>query len=126
LAAGPVVTGDNSAFVRDVTYPDESKVLVGQRFIKKWEIKNTGTVLWAGRYLVPDGESTGTCSYPSRVAVPTTYPGNTAIISVSVTAPSAPQVCYVTWKMADGTGGLYFPDEVGIWFDVDIISKPRE
>jgi Ig-like domain from next to BRCA1 gene len=126
LAAGPLVAGDNSAFVSDVTYPDGSKVVAGQRIIKKWEIKNTGSVTWTGRYLVADGESTGACTYPSRVPVPTTDPGHTAIISVSVMAASTPQVCYVTWKMANGAGNLYFPNEIGIWFNVRIIASPRQ
>jgi hypothetical protein len=125
LAAGPLVAGDNSAFIADVTYPDGTKVVAGQRFIKKWEIKNTGNVTWTGRYLIAKGESTGACSYPSRVPIPTTKPGDTATIGVSVTAPSTPQVCYVLWKMANGTGNLYFPNEIGIWFNVKIIASPR-
>src|SRR5689334_9959277 len=44
----PRVAGDNAAFVRDITYPDGSKVSPGQHFIKEWEIKNTGTVHWTG------------------------------------------------------------------------------
>jgi hypothetical protein len=125
-AAGPLVGGDDSAFIKDVTYPDGSKVIIGQHFIKKWEIENTGTVPWINRYLVPDGESTGACSYPSRVRVPTTNPGHATVISVPVTAPDSPQVCYVTWKMANGTGSLYFPNEIGIWFNVSIIANPRQ
>jgi len=126
LATAPLIAGDNSAFVADVTYPDGSKVAVGQRFTKKWEIKNIGTAIWTGRYLIPDGESTGACTYSPRVPIPTTYPGKTVVISVSVTAPTTPQVCYVTWKMANASGNLYFPNEIGIWFNVKIIANSRK
>lgn len=118
--SGPLIPGDDSSFVTDVTYPDGSVVTEGQRLIKKWEIKNTGTVLWAGRYLVPDGTRTGLCSYPSRVSIPVTRPGEDVIISVPVTASDSPGVCFVTWKTETKTGTLYFPNEVGIWFSIKV------
>jgi hypothetical protein len=121
-ATAPLTPGDNSAFITDVTYPDGSTVIEGQRFTKKWEIKNTGTVLWVGRYLTPAGPSTGLCSYPERVNIPVTHPGKDAIISVPVTASTSPGVCFVTWKMVTASGILYFPNEIGIWFNVKVIS----
>jgi hypothetical protein len=108
----------------DVTYPDGTKVPEGQSFIKKWEVKNIGSVPWIGRYLEPDGKVTGACTYPSRVPVPATYPGKTAIISVPVVASSTPQVCFVTWKMVNEAGDLYFPNEEGMWFNVTIVAPP--
>jgi hypothetical protein len=98
--------------------------MASQHFVKKWAIRNTGNVAWIGRYLAADGPSTGACTYPSRVPVPATYPGETANISVTVTAPSTPQVCYATWKMVTAAGDLYFPDEIGIWFNVRIVPAP--
>jgi hypothetical protein len=124
-ATGPLVPGDNSVFVTDVTYPDGSTVTEGQHFIKKWEIRNTGTVLWAGRYLAAHGISRGSCTYPSRVVIPTTHPGQDVTISVPVTASDSPGLCFVTWKMETGTGALYFPNEIGIWFSVNVIIAPR-
>jgi hypothetical protein len=121
-ASGPLVQGDESTFIGDVTYPDGTKVPANQHFVKKWEIKNIGSVRWIGRYLVPDGLILGDCTYPSRVSIPTTSPGRTVIISVPVTASSTPQLCYVTWKMANTVGDLYFPNEGGIWFNVTIVA----
>jgi len=97
-ATGPLVPSDNSEFIKDLTFPDGSTVVVKQHFMKKWEIKNIGTVRWVGRYLAPKGQSTGNCVYPSRVQVPTTHPGQPAVISVPVTAPSTPELCFVTWR----------------------------
>jgi hypothetical protein len=119
-----LVTGDGSSFIKDVTYPDRSKVRTGQHFIKKWEIKDTGDVRWVGRYLAPIGQSTGSCTYPSRVPVPTTNPGQSVVISVPVTAASSPQLCYVIWKMVTSNNILYFPDFVGIWFEVYVVKGP--
>jgi hypothetical protein len=114
------IAGDKSTFIKDVTFPDNSIVRPGQRFIKKWEIENTGTIRWANRYLIPDGLSTGNCSYPARIRVPATDPGQTVVISVPVTAASTPGLCYVTWKMANASGALYFPGYLGIWFEVKV------
>jgi Ig-like domain from next to BRCA1 gene len=121
-----LVPGDNSSFIRDVTYPDGSEVITGQHFIKKWEIKNTGTIRWVGRYLAAMGESTGSCTYPSRVPVPTTNPGQTVVISVPVTAASFSEVCFVTWKMVTGSDIEYFPGFVGMWFDVKVVENSHD
>jgi hypothetical protein len=118
----PLIPGDNSSFVADVTYPDGSTVTEGQHFIKKWEIKNIGTALWTDRYLVPNGSQTGLCTYPSRVAIPLTYPGQDVTISVPVTASDSPGLCFVTWKTETRTGTLYFPNEIGIWFSVKVVA----
>jgi hypothetical protein len=118
------IAGDQATFIRDVTFPDNSTVRPGQQFTKKWELKNTGAVRWIDRYLIPEGLSTGNCSYPARIRIPATDPGHTVVISVPVTAESTPGLCYVTWKMASASGDLYFPGYLGIWFEVKV-SKPN-
>lgn len=117
-----LIPGDETTFIKDVTFPDNSIVRPGQRFIKKWELKNIGIVPWTGRYLIADGLSTGNCSFPTRVRIPATDPGHTVVISVPVTAASTPGLCYVTWKMASGSGVLYFPGYIGIWFEVKVLN----
>jgi hypothetical protein len=118
----PLIPGDDSTFIGDVTYPDMSKVTTGQNFVKKWELENTGSVRWVGRYLAASGQAEGGCTYPARVPIATTNPGHTVIISVPVTAPGSPQLCYVMWKMETAGGVPYFPGFVGIWFEVRIVD----
>ena len=122
----PLIPGDNTEFVKDINYPDWSQVEVGAHFIKKWELRNTGSVRWSGRYIVPDGTSMGTCTYPGRVPVPATDPGHVVIISVPVMAASEPQLCMATWKMVNSAGDLYFPGYTGFWFEVKLIKKARK
>ncbi len=117
------IAGDQATFIRDVTFPDNSTVRPDQHFIKRWELKNTGSIRWVGRYLIPDGFSTGKCSYPARIRIPATDPNQTVIIDVPVTAANTPGLCYVTWKMASATGDLYFPGFVGIWFEVKVSNS---
>jgi Ig-like domain from next to BRCA1 gene len=118
------VPGDVSAFIRDVTYPDYSKVFTNERFTKIWELRDAGTVKWTGRYLAALGPSSGTCRYPPRVRIPTTDPGGTVDISVNVIASPSPGLCYVTWRMMSSNGVLYFPNDTeGIWFKVLVVAK---
>jgi hypothetical protein len=125
-STGPLMPGDASAFISDVTYPDYSRVYAGSHFAKIWELRNSGSVKWAGRYLAALGPSSGGCKYPSRVAIPITDPGSTTEISVNVTASASPGTCDVTWKMVTSTGQLYFPnDSGGIWFKVVVVARKK-
>ena len=45
--------GDHTAFVSDVTMPDGSAVMGGQRFKKVWRSQNTGDVRWTGKLGLP-------------------------------------------------------------------------
>jgi hypothetical protein len=122
---GPLIAGDNSSFIRDITYPDGSTVLVNQHFVKKWELLNSGSVNWNSRYLIPLGRVSGDCTYPPRVSVPGTPPGGTATISVQVTAPAIPGSCFVNWQMVNASGKLYFPNYGGIWFSVRVAAAKK-
>jgi hypothetical protein len=118
------VSGDDSAFVRDVTIPDGTPVAIGQKFLKTWEIRNTGSVFWHDRYLTRQGKTQGpdVCTSDLRVPIPDTAPGHIAEISVWVTAPSTPALCHVEWKMTDINGHLMFPGKSGIFFEVNVTN----
>ena len=118
----PLVPGDRSVFVRDVTIPDGTAVKAGERFVKTWEIKNAGTVAWHDRFLqradLP--ADNGTCSTPGKVRVPDTAPGRHVRVKVPVVAPSRPGSCWVGWKMVDGRGQQFLPGARPIYFVVNV------
>jgi hypothetical protein len=118
----PLIRCDDDRFVADVTIPDGTIVRANQRFVKTWEIQNTGLVPWRGRYLQRQGtlQAPGLCTSPARVPVPTTLPGQDVQISVTFTAPSLPGSCIVYWKMTDAQGRLYFPDRTGVYVLVNV------
>ncbi|MEU8341835.1 Ig-like domain-containing protein [Actinomadura meyerae] len=120
----PLVSGDRSTFVRDVTIPDGTSVKAGRRFVKTWEIANSGTARWHGRFLqradLP--ADNGTCSTPGKVRVPDTAPGKRVRISVPVVAPSRPGSCWVGWKMVDGRGQQFLPGARPIYFVVNVVE----
>lgn len=65
LPPSPVEDGDRSRFVRDVTIPDGTKLYVGEKFTKIWEIQNVGTCVWENRHLQREGLHDG----PGRPAL---------------------------------------------------------
>lgn len=128
VAAGstpvPPIDGDAVAFVDDITVPDGSLVAAGEPFVKTWEVRNTGTVPWTGRYLerLP-GRAGEACRTPDRVPVPPTQPGAPVRVSVTVEAPPGPATCKVHWKMVDGEGRAFFPKSRPLFFEVTVGSS---
>ncbi|MFI0404925.1 NBR1-Ig-like domain-containing protein [Actinomadura sp. 3N508] len=122
VASGPVVPGDRSVFIADVTIPDGMVVNAGQQFTKTWEIANAGTVPWRGRFLARATlpADNGTCMTPGKVPIPDTEPGARVRVSVRVTAPSSPGSCWVGWKMVDGSGRQLLPGARPIYFVVNV------
>lgn len=120
----PLVRGDRSVFIADVTIPDGTAVKVGERFVKTWEIANSGSVPWHGRFLqradLP--ADNGTCSTPGKVRVPDTAPGEHVRVSVPVVAPSRPGSCWVGWKMVDGRGQQFLPGARPVYFVVNVVG----
>ncbi|WP_159943855.1 MULTISPECIES: BTAD domain-containing putative transcriptional regulator [unclassified Nocardiopsis] len=118
------VPGDNSRFDGDITFPDGSLVEPGLEFVKVWQISNTGSVPWHERYLTAQEERrVGSCNTPERVPVPPAAPGESVLVSVTVTAASEPGQCKVVWKMTDADGRFYFPQLKGIFFDVTVTGE---
>jgi hypothetical protein len=118
----PLVPCDDSRFVADVTIPDGMTVRAGQSFVKTWEIENIGLVPWQGRFIQRQGvlSGQGLCSSPSRVPVPTTMPGQDALITVTFTAPNLPGSCRVDWKMTDKDGRFFFPNLGSLYVIVNV------
>jgi DNA-binding winged helix-turn-helix (wHTH) protein len=116
------VPGDRSRFVRDLTVPDGTIVKVNERFIKRWEIKNVGSVPWVGRFLARLGLTSGPgrLASPERVPIPTTRPGKSCVVEVELVAPRYPGSCYAEWKMVDALGRFCLPRQKGLYVSIDV------
>jgi uncharacterized protein YkwD len=80
---------NSAAFVTDVTIPDNTPIVAGTPFTKTWRVSNTGTCIWASDYTL-SYYSDERMSAPASVALPLTFPGQNADISVDLVAPNAP------------------------------------
>src|SRR5919201_491188 len=99
-------SADNAAYVADVTIPDGTILSPGQRFTKTWQIQNTGTSTWDGRYhwQFEAGAPLGTVRVVTAPAVP---PGATALFSVEMVAPQQPGSYRGFWQMTDPSGAVF-------------------
>lgn len=79
---------NSAAFVADVTIPDNSEIAAGTTFQKTWRVSNTGTCIWASDYTLAH-YSDERMNAPASVPLPLTYPGQTADISINLTAPNS-------------------------------------
>ncbi|WP_188193235.1 NBR1-Ig-like domain-containing protein [Nonomuraea sp. SYSU D8015] len=107
---------DDSAFEGDVTFPDGTVVERGTEFTKTWRIRNTGTVLWEGRYLTRLNDTP--CRAPDRVRISQARPGESVDISVRVRAADSPGRCKIYWKMTNADGHELLAAKKPIFLDV--------
>ncbi len=94
------------AFVADVTVNDGTPVKPGKSFVKTWRVRNNGTTTWGAGYTLAyfaDDRMQG----PNSVPLPITKPGDTADISVTLTAPTALGPQKSTWKPRDAHGNFF-------------------
>lgn len=96
----------NSAYVTDVTIPDDTPIAPGAQFVKTWRVKNSGTRVWGTGFslVLVNGEAMSSqTSYP----LPAIAPGATGDVSIRLTAPTTPGVHFGDWRMKDDRGNLF-------------------
>jgi hypothetical protein len=94
---------DGLAFVSDVTIPDHTRIPANGPFIKTWLVRNNGTTDWDGAYkLAFDGNTQ--MSAVSVMALPAARPGDEVMVSIPMTAPSAPGLYRSTWRAQTSAG----------------------
>jgi hypothetical protein len=99
---------DEAKYVSDVTVPDGTQMTPGQKFVKTWQIKNTGTCTWAAGYTLIYGY--GEKMSGQAVALTTdVLPGGTTEVSVNLTAPNKVGSYTGAWRMSN-TKGYPFGD----------------
>lgn len=109
----PRVDGDESHLVDDVRIPDCSTQPRGRSVVKTWELANTGTVEWKGRFLhrINAHEGSSGCRAPERVAIPDTKPGEKVEVSVTIATPDHEAICFGRWMQTDSKGNFTFPQQ---------------
>lgn len=93
----------NSAFVADVTVPDDTVMTPGQTFTKTWKLQNTGSCAWTTAYKVSfvSGNAMGGNATVLAAAV---QPGQSGDISVAMTAPATAGDAIGYWILTNDTG----------------------
>ena len=106
----------SAAYVADITVLDGTRMEPGRAFTKTWRLRNTGSAAWAaGDTLARVNESA--LGGPPAVPLPPTEPGQTADVSVDLTAPATPGRHRSAWQ-ARADGDQPFGDVLTIEIEV--------
>lgn len=98
---------DEATFIADVTVEDGTIIQPGERFVKTWRVRNSGTISWTEQYALrffSDDRMEGPNSVPLGRKV---VPGETVEVSVTLTAPQTPGRYRSTWELCDAAGKLF-------------------
>ena len=115
-SAAPVSTavlGDscnNSAYVADVTYPDNTVVKPGINFEKVWRVQNTGTCLWDDGYklvFIAGDRALDPYTFEFKDSADFVSGGETADLGIDLTAPNAEGTYTATWRMQSDNGAFF-------------------
>jgi hypothetical protein len=114
-SAAPIntVPGDscnNSVYVADVTYPDNTVVKPGDDFKKVWRIQNTGTCTWDDGYklaFIGGDKALDPYTFEFKEKEDFVSGGETADLGIDLTAPLKEGTYTATWQMQSDQG-VYF------------------
>jgi uncharacterized protein YkwD len=116
----PADCTNSASFVADVTIPDNTSVAGGTKFTKIWRIANNGTCVWNPTYTVTH-YSDETLGAPSSVPLPITYPGQTADISIDLTAPNSTGTHRGNYVIKNPAGLIMsVGDDSRLWVIIDV------
>ncbi len=113
---------DQAAYVKDVTYPDNSEVAAGETFVKTWRLQNAGTCTWTTAYAVvfAGGDRMGA---PAAQPLPgSVAPGETVDISLSLTAPEDGGTYRGEFKLRNASNVIFGvgPQNGSFWVQIKV------
>jgi spore germination protein YaaH len=107
----PAVAGNlpgclNSAYVADLTVPDNTHFEKGEAFVKTWRVRNSGSCAWPDdtQLVFVRGSVLGA---PQSVSVGALEVGGTTDISVDMVAPDTDGGFSGNWRLAYGGGNPF-------------------
>jgi len=104
--SNPVSSCNGSAYVSDVTIPDNTVIAPGASFVKTWVLNNTGTCTWDTSYklVFVSGDQMGGASTNLTASVAPLQQGQ---VSVSLTGPATAGTYKGYWRLADDQGNSF-------------------
>ena len=115
VVVAPSRTQPGATYVADVTVANGTRLEPGRTFTKTWRIRNTGVVAWGDGFTL-----TPVANNPlggSPVPLPPAQPGQTANVSVELTAPAAIGRHRAAWQ-ARAAEGAPFGDILQVEIEV--------
>jgi len=116
-------------FVTDVSIPDGKKFNPGTAFTKTWRLKNVGSCAWTSGYdLVFSGGDAMSGPSAQQLTTDPIEPGETADISVDLTAPASAGVYRGNWELRDPSGTVFGIENSSsgvFWVEIEV-TEPTE
>jgi hypothetical protein len=112
-----------ATFLADVTIPDNTVISPGTSFVKTWKLRNDGNCAWGPGTTVDSMVSVGGTVMGNAGPVPLTFqvaPGQSANLSVTLTAPTAAGTYRNDWKLHRTNGALFGVGASSVPFYVQI------
>ena len=103
----PVSTCNSSAFVADVTVPDDTVFNPGDDFDKTWRIQNTGTCSWDEGYNLVFVSGDRSLDPTSAAVTDVVASGATVDLTVDLTAPSDEGTYTANYQMQSDAGEYF-------------------
>ena len=103
----PVSTCNNSAFVSDVTVPDDTVFKAGVDFEKTWRIQNTGTCTWDEGYQLVFVSGDRALDPSSFAISGSVASGATTDVTVELTAPTDDGTYTANYRMQTDAGEFF-------------------
>jgi WD40 repeat protein len=94
---------DDSAYVADLTLPDNSIVAPGSLLNKTWRVRNSGTCAWTPGYRFAFSGGSAMNAAPA-ISLPEVAPGATVDITVPMYAPATPGSYQGIWQFVNAAG----------------------
>lgn len=94
---------NNSVFVSDVTYPDNTVVTPGQAIKKTWKLQNTGSCAWTPTYKVTFISGNAMGGVATAIGI-TVAPGASGDVTVDMTAPTTAGEVIGYWILTNDSG----------------------
>ena len=112
-----------ATFLADVTIPDNTVIPPGTSFVKTWKLRNDGNCAWGPGTTVDSMIAVGGATMGNAGPVPLTsqvLPGQSANLSVTLTAPTAAGTYRSDWKLHRTNGALFGVGASSVPFYVQI------
>ena len=112
-----------ATFLADVTIPDNTVISPGTSFVKTWKLRNDGNCAWGPGTTVDSMMFVGGTMMGNAGPVPLTFqvlPGQSANLSVTLTAPTAAGTYRSDWKLHRTNGALFGVGASSVPFYVQI------
>jgi hypothetical protein len=113
-------------FIKDISVPDFSPMKAGQRFIKTWQLKNSGTCTWTPDYALVFVWGNRMSGVTPKPLGRTVTPGQVIEVSTEMQAPIEPGDYQGSWIFQDANGnqfGTGYQGKQFFWVAISVQGK---